>query len=173
MSARSTLKRFTLVATVVAGAATVAAVPLGAAQPTLQAATIARHPHVLIDAAGHPLYILTSEAGGKIKCVRACTHLWPPVMLPINVGSLSHSAAVKGSLAWVRRGKFRQATFNGYPLYTFSGDTKPHEARGIGLKLGAGTWVIVNAWARTAAQTPEKVAQSTTSSSSSSSGGGW
>jgi predicted lipoprotein with Yx(FWY)xxD motif len=172
MSARSTLRRLALVSALVAGGAAVATVPLGAAQPTLQAATIARHPHVLIDAAGHPLYILTSEAGGKIKCVTSCTHVWPPVMLPVNVGTFSRSAAVKGSLAWVKRGKFRQATFNGYPLYTFAGDTKPHEAKGVGLKLGAGTWVLVNAWAKTAAATPEKVGKITTTSSSSS-GGGW
>ncbi len=172
MLARFTLRRLALVATLVAGGTAVASVPLGAAQPTLQAATVAKHPHVLIDATGHSLYILTSEAGGKIKCVKACTHIWPPVMLPANVGLLSHSAGVKGSVFWVKRGKFRQATFNGFPLYTFSGDTKPHEATGVGLKLGAGTWVLVNAWAKTSAATPEKVGKTTTTSSSSS-GGSW
>ncbi len=120
---------------------------------------------------GHPLYILTSEAGGKIKCVNACAHVWPPVMLPITMGSFSHSAAVKGSLAWVKRGKFRQVTFNGYPLYTFAGDTKPHEATGLGLKLGTGTWVLVNAWAKTAAATPVPAGKIRTTSSSTS--GGW
>ncbi len=171
MSARSVFTKFAVVAALSGGVVAAGVAPLSASQPVLGVATLAGHPHVIVDLAGRPLYVLTSEEGAKIKCVKACLHVWPPLMLPANVGVFSHAAAVKGSLGWVKRGKFRQATYNGFPLYTFSGDTKPHEANGVGLKLGAGTWLLVNAWAKTAAATPVKAGKTTTTSSSS--GGGW
>lgn len=169
MNPRPVLRKVAAGAVLACATLVAATVPVSATSPVLQSATVAKHHHVLVDASGHTLYILTSEAGGKIKCVKTCLNAWPAVMLPENVSMFSHSAAVKGSLGYVKRGKFRQATFNGFPLYTYAGDAKAHEDNGLGLTSDGGTWVLVNASAKTANATP--VAGASTASSSS--GGGW
>lgn len=169
MSLRSLLRPAAPVALVAVAALSVGPATGAATPPTLQSATFGTHHHVLVDAAGHALYILTSEAGGKVHCVQACLDAWPGVMLPEGVSTITHTAAVRGSLGFIKRGKLRQATFNGYPLYLYAGDTKAHEAQGVGLTTGTGTWVLVNASATTAAATPVKP----TATASTGTGGGW
>lgn len=163
---RRTLAPAALVAAVILAAGTT---PAGAAPPALRTASFGKYHHVLVDASGHALYLLTSEGGGKIHCVKSCLVVWPALMLPVNVGEASHSVSVKGSLGYVRRGKFRQATFNGYPLYLYVGDRAAKQARGVGLTTGTGTWLLVNGEATTAAATPVRPAKT----ASAGSGGGW
>jgi predicted lipoprotein with Yx(FWY)xxD motif len=153
---RNVMRSVVVGATLACATLVVAVAPVSAATPVLQSATVAKHHHVLVDASGHTLYVLTSEAGGKVKCVKTCLHVWLAVMLPENVSIFTHSAAVKGSLGFVKRGRFRQATFNGFPLYTYVGDTRAHQDRGVGFTTAGGTWDLVNAAAKTASATPIK-----------------
>lgn len=89
---------------------------------------------VLADSKGFTLYHLTTERGGGIQCVRACARMWPPLLAP--GGELSASASsLPGHLATVQRPDGgEQVTYDGLPLYTYSGDIAPNQANGQGVQ---------------------------------------
>ena len=115
---------------------------------------------VLTNAKGFTLYWFVPDTSTASKCNGACAKFWPPVKGPAAAGS-----GVTGKLTVIKRSDgSRQAAYNGHPLYTYVGDTKPGEAKGNGLNLSGGVWHEVTL-SGAAAPAPA-------SSSSSSSGGG-
>jgi predicted lipoprotein with Yx(FWY)xxD motif len=115
---------------------------------------------VLVDAAGRTLYSLSGEQSGKLICTSsACTAVWHPL-----TATTATPAGSVGSLATVRRPDgSEQVTYNGMPLYTFTGDTAAGQAKGQGLK-DVGTWAAVTVAAGTGAATAPATTQTTTSS---------
>jgi predicted lipoprotein with Yx(FWY)xxD motif len=95
---------------------------------------------VLTDARGLTLYRLSGEQGGRFICTNsACLALWHP--LTTSVAVASHGTV--GSLGTVKRPEgTEQVTYKGMPLYTFSQDQRPGEAKGEGFK-DVGTWNAV------------------------------
>ena len=97
---------------------------------------------VLHDGEGFTLYHLTTEKNGKIDCTGSCTSTWPPLLakngqLPAAMADLS------GKLSTVTRPDGGvQITFDGMPLYTYSGDSAPGQANGNGV---SGVWYAVAA----------------------------
>jgi predicted lipoprotein with Yx(FWY)xxD motif len=86
---------------------------------------------------GRTLYSLSAENGGKFICTETsgCTSLWTPLTV---AGGVKPQGPVK--LGTVKRPEGTvQVTYRGHPLYTFSGDKKPGQAKGEGLK-DVGTW---------------------------------
>jgi len=61
-------------------------------------------------------------------------------------------------------------TYNGWPLYTFVGDSAAHQSNGEGIVADGGTWYLVKSSATSHDSTPVR---SKTSSSSGGGGGGW
>jgi predicted lipoprotein with Yx(FWY)xxD motif len=94
----------------------------------------------LTDARGITLYRLSGEQKGRFICTSSsCTQVWHPLAAPT---SGAPSGAV-GSLATVTRPDgTMQVAYKGMPLYTFSGDQHPGDAKGEGLK-DVGTWNAV------------------------------
>jgi predicted lipoprotein with Yx(FWY)xxD motif len=92
---------------------------------------------VLADAKGMTLYRLGGEQNGRFICTSSsCTQVWHPLAAPT---SGAPSGAV-GSLATVNRPDGTvQVAYKGMPLYTFTGDQRPGDAKGEGLK-DVGTW---------------------------------
>ena len=131
---------------------------------------------VVANATDRTLYVLSVEAGSKVVCKGACLKAWPPLLVPKSEAKVPLSPAVKGKIGFVARSKTtKQVTLNGYPLYTFVGDTKPGEANGEGIVHFGGTWYLVRPTATTPAMTrilPHKAAAKPTTSSSSGSGYG-
>jgi predicted lipoprotein with Yx(FWY)xxD motif len=90
---------------------------------------------VLTNAKGFTLYSFAPDTPTKSNCNGACAKFWPPVK-----GALSASG-VKGTFGTIKRSDGSiQASFDGHPLYTYVGDTKPGEAKGNGLNLSGGLW---------------------------------
>jgi predicted lipoprotein with Yx(FWY)xxD motif len=89
---------------------------------------------VLADSKGFTLYHLTTERGDAIRCLRACARMWPPLLAP--GGEVPASAPdLPGELATVKRPDGgAQVTYDGLPLYTYSGDTAPNQANGQGVQ---------------------------------------
>jgi predicted lipoprotein with Yx(FWY)xxD motif len=94
---------------------------------------------VLVTAQGMTLYRLSGESGGKFICTSsACLQVWHP--LSASAGTPSGSV---GSLGTVKRPDgTEQVTYKGMPLYTFTQDQQPGEAKGQGIK-DVGTWNAV------------------------------
>lgn len=95
---------------------------------------------VLVDAQGMTLYRLSAEQNGKLICTSAaCLAVWRPLTTPS--GTMPSGSV--GSLGTVKRPNgIEQVTYKGFPLYTFSEDTKAGEANGQGIK-DVGTWSAV------------------------------
>jgi len=113
---------------------------------------------VLTNSKGHTLYWFVPDTATKSNCNGSCAKYWPPVHGPATAMS-----GVKGTLTVITRSDgSKQAVWNGHPLYTYVGDTKPGEAKGNGLNLSGGVWHDITL-SGSAAPAPAK---------SSSSGGG-
>ena len=93
---------------------------------------------VLVDGTGLTLYELDTEANGQIMCTGACRSAWPPLLLPAGVASATPGPGVTGTLGTiVRPDGGRQVTYDGRPLYLYSGDQSPGQANGQGIQ---GVW---------------------------------
>jgi predicted lipoprotein with Yx(FWY)xxD motif len=91
---------------------------------------------VLTNAGGFTLYWFAPDTSTKSNCNGTCAHYWPPVKGPATAGT-----GVTGTLGVIKRSDgSTQATYNGHPLYTYVGDTKPGQAKGNGLNLSGGIW---------------------------------
>lgn len=96
---------------------------------------------VLVDSRGFTLYHLTTEVNGKIVCTGSCATTWPPLLLPNGTTSATAGSGVTGMLGTITRPDGgTQVTYNGMPLYAYSGDSAAGQANGQGIQ---GTWFAV------------------------------
>jgi predicted lipoprotein with Yx(FWY)xxD motif len=130
-----------------------------AAAFTVGTATDAKLGAVLVDAQDRTLYRNTRESGGTIACTGGCVGVWPALSVP--AGSAPAAApGLPGKLATVVRPDGpTQVTYNGQPLYHYSGDTKAGDANGQGV---AGIWFVVAPSAQAASQAPAPTQAPTT-----------
>jgi predicted lipoprotein with Yx(FWY)xxD motif len=93
---------------------------------------------VLIDSRGFTLYHLEGETTSNFKCTGSCVATWPPLAA---AGTPKEGAGATGQIAAVQRPDgTMQVTYDGLPLYTFSGDAAPGDTNGEGVQ---GVWFAV------------------------------
>jgi predicted lipoprotein with Yx(FWY)xxD motif len=96
---------------------------------------------VLANTKGFTLYAFGPDTPTRSKCNGSCVRYWPPLKGPVTAGP-----GVTGKLGTIRRSDGSvQATYDGHPLYTFIGDTKPGQDKGNNLVLSGGIWHVVSA----------------------------
>jgi predicted lipoprotein with Yx(FWY)xxD motif len=104
---------------------------------------------VLVNGEGRTLYMLTSEKGDKITCTdsNGCTKVWPEISLPSGTSAAKAGSGVHSSLLGTVKDASgnMEVTYNGWPLYTYVGDSGPGAAHGQGLTSFGGTWYVLNA----------------------------
>jgi predicted lipoprotein with Yx(FWY)xxD motif len=92
--------------------------------------------------------MLTSEKGGKITCTASsgCLHLWPETDLPSGTTTANAGSGVQSSLLGTVKGAAgkMEVTYNGWPLYTYIGDSSAGSATGQGITSFGGTWYVLN-----------------------------
>jgi predicted lipoprotein with Yx(FWY)xxD motif len=94
---------------------------------------------VLTNARGLTLYWFAPDTPTKSVCNGSCAAYWPPVPGPLSAGP-----GVTGHLGTIRRADGSiQETYNGHPLYTYIGDSRPGQAHGNNLDLNGGYWHVV------------------------------
>jgi len=116
---------------------------------------------VLTDAQGMTLYALSGERAGKFICASSgCLQAWHP----LNATAAGTPAGSVGSLGTVTRpdGSL-QVSYKGMPLYTFTQDQAPGQAKGQGLK-DVGTWNAVAVSAPAAPSVPATTSTESTQS---------
>ena len=135
------LKHKSLVgAVVLIAAAVIAAAALATASGSTSRVATVKTGHalgktVLVNRAGRTLYSLSAETRGRFICTGTCLSVWHPLAVRKGQKPTGHL-----SLGTIRRpGGQIQVTYKGKPLYTFSGDHKPGQAKGEGFK-DVGTW---------------------------------
>lgn len=97
---------------------------------------------VLTNSDGMTLYLFQNDTAGQSNCTGSCAQLWPAATVPQGVTPTA-GPGITGKLGVIQRadGSY-QVTINGMPLYLYSGDSKPGDTNGQGIK---GIWHVVDA----------------------------
>jgi predicted lipoprotein with Yx(FWY)xxD motif len=96
----------------------------------------------LVDGSGRTLYLFKKDNSSKSTCSGACAAAWPPLVTTSK--AVASGSARKALLGTSKRSDGRtQVTYHGHPLYRFSGDGKPGDTNGQGLKEFGGKWYAV------------------------------
>ena len=112
---------------------------------TISTKTIKPYGAVLVNGAGHTLYIFAPDKAKKVTCVSACATIWPPAKLPPGAKA-TPSGQVKSSLLGSDPNPSggRVVTYNSWPLYTYVTDTAPGVAHGQGINSAGGLWYVIS-----------------------------
>lgn len=96
---------------------------------------------VLVDADGLTVYLFMNDTDGTSTCVDQCADTWPAVTAdgtPTVAGGADDSKVGTTD----RADGTTHVTYNGHPLYTFSGDAAPGDTNGEGI---GDVWFAVDA----------------------------
>lgn len=96
--------------------------------------------YVLATSTGRTIYWYSGDikGSGKSTCAGACLAAWPAVT---GAPSAAPGVQLAGQLGTITRsGGVVQATYNGYPLYTYAQDMTPGQATGNGV---TGSWHVI------------------------------
>jgi len=92
---------------------------------------------VLVNSQGMTLYYNTSDTTSSV-CSGGCASAWPPVL---STSTPSSVTTLPGTLSLFTDANGSQVTYNGHPLYTYSGDTAPGQTNGEGV---GGVWFVAS-----------------------------
>lgn len=114
-------------------ATTGAAVTIKTATMTVKGKSVT----ALLNSSGRTLYYNTSDTTSAV-CSGGCASAWPPVVSTSAPGSV---ATLPGTLSLLTDANGSQVTYNGHPLYTYSGDNAPGQINGEGI---GGVWFVAS-----------------------------
>jgi predicted lipoprotein with Yx(FWY)xxD motif len=98
--------------------------------------------NILVDSDGNTLYLFAKDSGGASSCSGACAKAWPPyAATALHAGSGLKATLLK---SMTRADGTKQLTYNGHPLYTFSGDSKSGDIAGQGSDAFGAHWYVVS-----------------------------
>ena len=98
---------------------------------------------ILDETNGRTLYLFARDSGTKSACTAACASLWPP--LRANGKPTVGAGASASSVGTTPRSDGKpQVTYNGHPLYTYTGDQNPGDTNGQGLTAFGGGWFALS-----------------------------
>src|ERR1700722_11769696 len=99
---------------------------------------------VLVNAKGCTLYMFVPDKHQTVTCVGGWAVAWPPLKIAAGakaVASGSAKASLLGSDPDPASG--RVVTYDGWPLYTWVGDTAPGKVTGQALNANGGLWYVL------------------------------
>jgi predicted lipoprotein with Yx(FWY)xxD motif len=122
----------------------------------------------LTDTSGKTLYFFTKDTPGASTCTGTCLGLWPA----FNADSVTAPSVLIPSdfTSVTRYDGVRQTAFKGRPLYFYSGDAKPGEAKGQGFN---NVWYVATTTGTTPVVTTQTTSVVTTVRTTSPSSGGY
>jgi predicted lipoprotein with Yx(FWY)xxD motif len=97
---------------------------------------------VLVDGSGRTLYLFEKDQPNQSTCSGACAAAWP---VDHSSGPPKAGSGVKASLLGTinRSDNSTQVTYNGHPLYYYSGDSQAGQQNGQGLNNFGAAWFVV------------------------------
>lgn len=111
----------------------------------VQARKLPKLGEVLVSASGRTLYVFAPDKASKVSCSASCQSVWPPLAAPAS-GKAAAIAPLNSALIGSDPNPVggRVVTYDGWPLYTFVGDSGPGTANGQGKVLNGGTWHVIS-----------------------------
>jgi predicted lipoprotein with Yx(FWY)xxD motif len=106
------------------------------------AAKIPKLGTVLVNGAGHVLYMFEPDDHAKVVCSATCQKIWPPVVAPRRGVARARYGARQSLIGSDRNpadGR-RIVTYDGWPLYTYVLDKRRHQDNGQNIALNGGYW---------------------------------
>jgi predicted lipoprotein with Yx(FWY)xxD motif len=99
---------------------------------------------ILVNSQSRTLYLFQKDTGTKSTCYGACVQNWPPLRA---AGKATAGSGADASLlgTTMRSDGKPQVTYNGHPLYLFSGDSKAGDTSGEGINAFGGSWYALSA----------------------------
>jgi predicted lipoprotein with Yx(FWY)xxD motif len=159
-----------LLAVAAAGVGVAMAATMSSKGGTVRAAHSSKYGSLLVNAAGMTLYHYSPDKHGTVKCTGACAKFWPPLVVPRGVKPKAGAGVSAAKLSTVKRPDgTTQVTYAGFPLYRYSGDTKPGDVKGQGVQ---GVWHAVTS-AGTLAKATSGAGTTTAGTTTDSGGGGY
>ena len=89
---------------------------------------------------GRTVYLFEPDAQGEPTCTDACADAWPPLTVDDAAAVVAGDGIDESLLGTVDHPEGTQVTYNGWPLYFFSGDAAPGDTNGQGQ---GGVWFVV------------------------------
>ena len=99
---------------------------------------------ILTDQQGHTLYLFAKDSSTTSMCTDACAAAWPPLRSdaqPTVAGSGTDPSLIGTA---PRSDGSPQVTYNGHPLYLFTGDQNAGDANGQGVNAFGATWYTLS-----------------------------
>jgi predicted lipoprotein with Yx(FWY)xxD motif len=96
---------------------------------------------ILTDSKGNTLYVFMNDTSDTSTCTGDCAASWPALIAKgeVKAGGNDVDASLLGTSA--RDDGTMQVTYNGHPLYHFSGDQAAGDTNGQGI---GGIWFVVS-----------------------------
>jgi len=98
---------------------------------------------VLVNSSGHALYIFVPDARRAVTCVQSCAGIWPPLYTKVGSTPVAGSGVSAALLGTDHDGGKAVATYDGWPLYTYTDDVSAGTAAGQALDLNGGYWYLM------------------------------
>ncbi len=92
---------------------------------------------ILTNSSGFTLYYFTADSATASACTGTCTATWPPLL--DTSGKPTSANPLPGTLSILNDASGMQVTYNGHPLYRYSGDQAPGDTHGEGI---LGKWFV-------------------------------
>jgi predicted lipoprotein with Yx(FWY)xxD motif len=97
---------------------------------------------VLVNGDGRTLYLFEADTGMTSNCTGECAGIWPALTTTGDAtGSMGASSSMLGTTT--RDDGTTQVTYNGHPVYLYTGDTAAGQANGEGINHFGGLWYAV------------------------------
>ena len=107
---------------------------------------------VVADDGGRVLYLFDPDQAGESTCYEECAAVWPPLAAPLGAGE-GVDESILGTTE--RDDGSAQATYGGWPLYYYSGDSAAGDVNGQGLQ---DVWWVVSPQGERVTEAPETAA---------------
>ena len=98
---------------------------------------------VLVDGNGMTIYLFEKDKGTTSMCDSSCAKFWPPVTT--SGAPKAGSSVTAAKLGTTKRADgTTEVTYNGHPLYLYTGDKSPGDVTGQGLNAFGALWYVVS-----------------------------
>jgi predicted lipoprotein with Yx(FWY)xxD motif len=119
--------------------------PAAPAKVTINAKQVGKLGNILVTSTGLVLYMFVPDKDAKVTCVSLCAATWPPVFVSSG-GTITAGAGVQQSMLGTdpdpAGGKV--VTYDGWPLYGYTGDQSPGQTTGQAVNVNGGLWYVIN-----------------------------
>ncbi len=103
-----------------------------------------KYGQILASSSGYTYYMFEPDTAKTSACYGACATVWPPVTVASGASPETTGGVNKSLIGTITRTDgSKQITYDGHPLYTFTGDSGPKLTNGQGINHFGGYWYVI------------------------------